>query len=145
MEQYQAPEVKKHGGFRMTAAAFGLAAVLFGGGYYLGSSQGSGKETNRLEELAKLPIAEGFLDVPNTYRIDIRENSAHQREVYVQNLKTVTEVPLTAKSPKALASYQENGTYLIDGAIWLNEAGRWLYKKAGGTPAGEKPITFQPE
>jgi len=138
MEPMQAPEVKQHSRLRKLATTIGLAAVVFSGGYYAGSHYGAGKETNRLETLAKLPAAEGFLDVPNTYRVEVRKNSAGLREAYLQNLHDGTEVPLTEKSPRALASYQQNGTVLMDGAIILNDVGRWIYAKAGGEPAGER-------
>jgi|GEM_PF-6545115 len=126
----------KSGGLKggLMLLAFG-ALVGSGAGYYLGNEQGS-KEQSRLEKLATYPVAEGFLNYPNEYQVDVRLNPDKQRVVYIKDMRQGIAVPMSEKSFELMNAYQGKGEYVLDFAMAFIKGGRKGYSMLGGDPAG---------
>lgn len=98
------------------ALVLGLAVAAFSFGYCRGTQPNS-----------NAPIAEGFLDVPNTYRVVVEPNSFGEREVYLTNGDE--RLPLHENTPRLLRTYEsKTGRVVMDGALRTVETGQQVYE-----------------
>ncbi len=133
---------RRSGGLVRKALLAGAFTAALGGAYMLGAHNAR-KPINELEELAKYPVATGFLDYPNNYAFSVRLNGDKQREVYLQNVQEHTELPLTDMTWRLEDAYQGRGHFVMDGAMKTIEISRWAYGKLGGEAEGPKKIASE--
>ncbi len=82
-------------------AAIGIGFASYTIGHRIGYREGHAPQ-QRLEQLAKLPVADGMLAYPRDYDVRAQENAAGETEAYLLDKRTGAEYPLSAKAPQLL-------------------------------------------
>lgn len=102
-----------------------IASTLFASGYCVGS------QTTSPAQHSNLPIAKGFLDIPNTYTISQRTNKYNERVLYLQDPTKKVEWPLIDTTIPLIESYMGNGKYVMEGAMKTVATSRKMFSLAG--------------
>ncbi len=84
-----------------------LGAIVAGGffsGYYVGKKHAP---ESVLPQLRGTPVAQGYLDIPNEYRPEVRLNAAGQREPILRHTSGL-ELKMIDALPRLITSYERN-------------------------------------